>query len=103
MRWATAATLLAGCLHAHEGIECASDGMTWVCPSALACAAPPTFCGTQSEVGACDGKAERDPCSTALVPDGQCIGMQCTACSVDISGCRYDGWRPMTSGFTGDL
>lgn len=95
--------LLAGCLHSSEGIECERDGMSWVCPSSLACADPPTYCGTQSEVGACEGKPDRDPCSTPLVEDGQCIAGQCTMCSNDITGCRYTGWRLMTSAFTGNL
>lgn len=94
MRWVALAVALAGCLHGKSH-PCTGDGASWVCPDDKACAAAPIYCGTADEVGACDGKPERDPCATMLVPDGQCIAGQCTACSVNIAGCRYVGWNPM--------
>ncbi|MFT3696249.1 MAG: hypothetical protein QM831_24125 [Kofleriaceae bacterium] len=106
MRWATAAMLLAGCLHSSEGKLCEQDGMSWVCPSALECVDPPNYCGTQMEADACKNASEHDPCSTTLVQDGQCIGGQCTECSNNISGCRYTGWQLMDISdlmYTGNL
>jgi len=97
MRWAPLAMVLGGCLHPSSLTCPGPDGTSWVCPADLACAQPPTYCGTTQEVGACDGKAERDPCSTNLVPDGLCISSVCEACSNDIAGCRSVGWLAMTS------
>jgi hypothetical protein len=97
MRWVALGVTLAGCLHGKSHPCTGDDGVSWVCPDDKACAAAPVYCGTADEVGACDGKMERDPCATMLVPDGQCVSGQCTACSNDIAGCRYVGWNPMTS------
>ena len=53
--------------HRREfGTDDASDGASWVCPDDKVCAAAPVYCGTADEVGACDGKMERDPCATPL-------------------------------------
>jgi hypothetical protein len=103
MRWVSLGLVLAGCLHAKSHPCTGDDNASWVCPEDEACAAPPTYCGTANEVGACDGKMERDPCSTTLVPDGLCIDKQCTSCSNDIAGCRYVGWQSMTSGSSANL
>jgi hypothetical protein len=94
--WAMAA-VLAGCLHGKSHPCTGNDGTSWVCPEDKACAAAPIYCGTSEEVGACDGKMDRDPCSTMLVQDGLCLSNVCEACSYDIAGCRYVGWNPMTS------
>jgi hypothetical protein len=103
MRWVALGVALAGCLHGKSHPCTGDDGVSWVCPDDKACAAAPVYCGTADEVGACDGKMERDPCATLLVPDGQCISDQCTACSFEISGCRYVGWNPMMSPATTTL
>ncbi|MEO8698551.1 MAG: hypothetical protein ABI867_00875 [Kofleriaceae bacterium] len=104
MRWAPLAMVLGtGCLHPSSLTCPGPDGTSWVCPADLACAQAPTYCGTAQEVGACDGKAERDPCSTSLVPVGLCISSVCEACSNDIAGCRHVGWLPMTSPTAGIL
>ena len=63
------AMALAGCLQ-PKSHSCEGGGETWVCPADLSCAAAPTYCGTPQEVGACDGKMDRDPCMTNLVPSG---------------------------------
>lgn len=97
MHWVALGVALAGCLHGKSHPCTGDDGASWVCPDDKTCAAAPIYCGTADEVGACDGKLERDPCATMLVPDGQCIGGQCTTCSNDIAGCRYVGWNPMTN------
>ncbi|MEO8840170.1 MAG: hypothetical protein ABI591_33985 [Kofleriaceae bacterium] len=97
MRWVALGIVLAGCLHGKSHPCTGDDGTSWVCPDDKVCAAAPIYCGTADEVGACDGKMERDPCATMLVPDGQCIADQCTACSNDLAGCRYVGWNPMTN------
>ncbi|HEX7701240.1 MAG TPA: hypothetical protein VF403_10970, partial [Kofleriaceae bacterium] len=97
MRWVALGVVLAGCLHGKSHPCTGDDGVSWVCPDDKACAAAPIYCGTADEVGACDGKMERDPCSTMLVPDGQCIAGQCTTCTNDITGCRTLGWNPMTN------
>ncbi|MEO6772770.1 MAG: hypothetical protein ABI467_07070 [Kofleriaceae bacterium] len=96
MRWAALGMMLAGCLQPKSQI-CEGGGETWVCPAELSCAAAPTYCGTPQEVGACDGKMDRDPCMTNLVPSGLCVANVCEPCSNDIAGCRYVGWNPMTS------
>lgn len=88
--------LLAGCLQ-PKSHTCEGGGETWVCPADLSCAAAPTYCGTPQEVGACDGKMDRDPCMTNLVPSGLCVANVCEPCSNDIAGCRYVGWNAMTS------
>jgi hypothetical protein len=103
MRWVALGAALAGCLHGKSHPCTGDDGVSWVCPDDKACAAAPVYCGTADEVGACDGKMERDPCATLLVPDGQCISNTCTACSYEISGCRYVGWNPMMSSATTNL
>jgi len=99
MRWAPlgiASIALGGCLQ-PKSHTCAGAGETWVCPADLSCAAAPTYCGTPQEVGACDGKMDRDPCTTPLVPSGLCVANVCEPCSNDIAGCRYVGWNAMTS------
>lgn len=96
---AALALLLSGCLHPTVQ-ECSGGGQTWVCPSAQACAQPPTYCSTPNEVGACQGKLDDDACSSSLVADGLCESGVCTSCSFDIAHCRYVGWNAMTSGTT---
>ena len=95
-RWACLAVALAGCLQ-PKSHSCEGGGETWVCPADLSCASAPTYCGTPQEVGACDGKMDRDPCMTNLVPSGLCVSNVCEPCSNDIAGCRYVGWNAMTS------
>ena len=68
---ATLALLLSGCLHPTVQ-ECSGGGQAWVCPSAQACAQPPTYCATPNEVGACQGRLDNDACSSSLVADGIC-------------------------------
>src|ERR1700742_3203749 len=95
-RWACLGMALAGCLQ-PKSHSCEGGGETWVCPADLSCAAAPTYCGTPQEVGACDGKMDRDPCMTSLVPSGLCVSNVCEPCSNDIAGCRSVGWNAMTS------
>ena len=97
MRWLALGVALAGCLHGTSHPCTGDDGVSWVCPDDKVCAAAPVYCGTAAEVGACDGKMERDPCATPLVQDGLCISSVCESCSNDLAGCRYVGWNPMTS------
>ncbi|HEY1550529.1 MAG TPA: hypothetical protein VGG28_22025 [Kofleriaceae bacterium] len=95
-RYAAIGTIvLAGCF-GPKSHDCASDGMSWVCPQELACAAPPTYCANPLEVGACDNMPDGSPCRTDVVPDGVCVDNACQMCSVDIEGCRQIGWNPMT-------
>ncbi len=87
--------LSVGCL-GPKSQQCESNGASWVCPEALACAAPPTYCANPLEVGACDNQPDGAPCRTAIVPDGLCVDNACQQCSVDIEGCRAIGWNSMT-------
>ena len=63
-------------------------------PRTRQCAAAPVYCGTADEVGACVGKVDRDPCSTALVPRRP-VPWRCSAPRArnDIAGCRNVGWN----------
>jgi hypothetical protein len=87
--------VLAGCIEPKTH-DCASDGTSWVCPSDLACAEPPTYCANPTQVGACDNMPDGSPCRTDVVPDGICVDDACQMCTVDIEGCRQIGWNPMT-------
>jgi hypothetical protein len=87
--------LSVGCL-GPKSQQCESDGASWVCPEALACAAPPTYCANPLEVGACDNQPDGAPCRTAIVSDGLCVDNACQPCAPDIEGCRSLGWNSMT-------
>jgi hypothetical protein len=92
---AIGAIVLAACF-GPKSHDCASDGMSWVCPQELACAEPPTYCANPLEVGACDNMPDGSPCRTDVVPDGVCVDDACQMCTVDIEGCRQIGWNSMT-------
>ena len=92
------ALALAGCLK-PSSTTCAEG---WTCPDGLACAPAGVFCAAKSDLDACASSTvdAHDPCSTADVGSGVCIGKVCRACEPDYEGCSLTTWTPMS--YTGD-
>src|SRR5262245_40226563 len=97
MRWIAvlAGTVaLAGCFESQ--LRYCENGT--ICPESLVCTErTEKSCGTESEVAACRGIADRTACTSTARPIGTCESGVCSECTPEKVECRFPEWKPMAS------
>ena len=104
MRWlALALALVPACNLKFNSQPCGTADNQWICAEGLACADPPTYCGTPPPPDQCAQLADFTPCSLAT-GDGVCLSGVCGPCAAETAGCKTHGaWEVMASGTTQTL